>query len=394
VNRKICVVTGARAEYGQLRWVMEGIRQAPGLELQIIATGMHLSPEFGLTYRDIEQDGFRIDRKLEMLLSSDTPAGLAKSIGVGLIGSGDALEQLRPDVLLVLGDRFELLSVVVAALVARIPVAHLHGGESTGGAFDESIRHSITKMSHLHFVAAEEYRRRVIQMGEDPARVFLVGGPGIDAIKKTTLLDRTALESSLGFKLGKKNLLITFHPVTLEHATSAGQMSELLAAVEPLDDTHLIFTMPNADTDGRVLFGMVERFVAGHPNARAFTSLGQLRYLSCMQHVDGVVGNSSSGLSEVPSFGKGTINIGDRQRGRLKAESVIDCIPDRQSIAAALRRLYSPAFQATLEAVRNPYGDGGASERIVQVLRDYPLESILKKSFHDLAPENGAGDVQ
>ena len=384
MSRKICIVTGTRAEYGCLRWVMEGIRQSPALELQIIATGMHLSPEFGLTYREIEHDGFTIDRKVEMLLSSDTPTGLAKSMGLGLIGFGDALQQLQPDLMLVLGDRFEIFSAAAAAMVARTPIAHLHGGESTEGAIDEAIRHSITKMSHLHFVAAEEYRKRVIQLGEHPERVFLVGGLGIDNIRKLTLLDRPTLEASLGFMLGRRNLLVTYHPVTLEHATSCMQMAELLAALETLEDTHLIFTMPNADTDGRVLMDMVEQFVADHTNARAYTSLGQMRYLSCLRHVDGVVGNSSSGLAEAPSFRKGTINIGDRQRGRLKAASVIDCSPDRQSIGTALQRLYSPAFQATLDAVRNPYGEGGASEKVVQVLQDYPLESILKKSFHDL----------
>ena len=384
MSRKICVVTGSRAEYGLLRWVMQGIRETAGLELQVIATGMHLSPEFGLTYREIEKDGFQIDRKVEMLLSSDTPAGLAKSTGLGLIGFGDALHQLRPDLMLVLGDRFEILSAVTAALFARIPVAHLHGGEATEGAFDESIRHSITKMSHLHFVAAEEYRNRVIQLGEQPERVFLVGGLGIDNIRKLALLDRQALEAALEFKLGPRNLLLTFHPVTLENKTSAQQMEELLAALETLEDTRLIFTLPNADTDGRVLFGMIEKFVADHANARAYASLGQLRYLSCLRHVDAVVGNSSSGLAEAPSFQKGTINIGDRQRGRLRAQSVIDCDPDRQSIAAALQRLYSPAFQTALKTVRNPYGEGGASEKIVRTLRDHPLESILKKSFYDL----------
>lgn len=385
MSRKICVITGTRAEYGLLRWVMQGIKDDPELTLQVIATGMHLSPEFGLTYREIEKDGFCIDSKVEMLLSSDTPTGLAKSMGLGLIGFADALQQMQPDLVLVLGDRFEIFSAVAAAMVARIPVAHLSGGETTEGAFDEAIRHSITKMSHLHFVAAEEYRKRVIQLGEHPERVFLVGGLGIDNIKKLILLDRPALEESLEFRFGEKNLLVTFHPVTLENATSADQMTELLAALEMLDDTNLIFTMPNADTDGRILFNMIEQFVATHFNARAYTSLGQLRYLSCIQYVDGVVGNSSSGLAEVPSFGKGTVNIGDRQRGRLKAESVIDCAPDRYSIVAAIQQLYSPIFQAKLKAVRNPYGDGGASEKIVQVLKEYPLESVLKKSFHDLA---------
>jgi GDP/UDP-N,N'-diacetylbacillosamine 2-epimerase (hydrolysing) len=384
MSRKICVVTGSRAEYGLLRWVMESIREAPGLELQIVATGMHLSPEFGLTYREIEKDGFVIHRKVEMLLSSDSSTGVAKSMGLGLIGFSEALQQLQPDLMLVLGDRFEIFSAVAAAMIARIPVAHLHGGEASEGSFDEAIRHSITKMSQLHFVAAEEYRKRVIQLGEDPERVFLVGGLGVDSIKRLTLLDRSTLEASLAFELGRRSLLVTFHPVTLENATSVQQMAELLAALETLEDTHLIFTMPNADTDGRVLFDMVERFVADHANARAYTSLGQLRYLSCIRHVDGVVGNSSSGLTEVPSFGKGTINIGDRQRGRLKSESVIDCAPDRQSIIAALRRLYSPDFQARLPTLRNPYGEGGASEKIMQVLRDQSLEAILKKSFHDL----------
>jgi GDP/UDP-N,N'-diacetylbacillosamine 2-epimerase (hydrolysing) len=384
MSRKICVVTGTRAEYGLLRWVMEGIRETSGLELQVVATGMHLSPEFGLTYREIEKDGFHIDRKVEMLLSSDTPSGLAKSMGLGLIGFGDALQQLQPDLVLVLGDRFEILSVVAAAMVARIPIAHLHGGEATEGAFDESIRHSITKMSHLHFVAAEEYRKRVIQLGEQPDRVFTVGALGIDNIKKMTLLDRFSLEASLGFDLASRNLLITFHPVTLEKATSAQHMSELLAALDELEETQLIFTMPNADSDSRVLCDMIGEYVASHTNAHAFTSLGQLRYLSCLRHVDGVVGNSSSGLIEAPSFGKGTINIGDRQRGRLRAKSVIDCEPDRQSITAALQQLYSAAFQKMLKTVCNPYGDGGASEKIIRRLYDYPLESILKKSFYDL----------
>ena len=233
-------MTGSRAEYGLLRWVMEGVRNTPGLTLQVLVTGMHLAPEFGLTYRDIEQDGFAIDRKVETLVSSDTPAGLAKSMGLGLIGIGDALQQLQPDLLVVLGDRFEILAAVAAALVARVPVAHLHGGETSEGAFDESIRHSITKMSSLHFVAAEPYRRRVIQLGEQPDRVFLVGGLGIDSIKRLTLLDRPALEASLRLQLGRKNLLVTFHPVTLEDSTSGHQLTELLVALEALDDTQLV----------------------------------------------------------------------------------------------------------------------------------------------------------
>jgi GDP/UDP-N,N'-diacetylbacillosamine 2-epimerase (hydrolysing) len=349
---------------------------------------MHLSPEFGLTYREIEKDGFQIDQKIEMLLSSDTPTGLSKSMGLGMIGFGGALQKLQPDIILVLGDRFELFSAVAAAMVARIPVAHLHGGESTEGAFDEAIRHSITKMSHLHFVAAEEYRKRVIQLGEHPDRVFLVGGLGIDNIKNLKLLELSEFETSIDFKLGAKNLLITFHPVTLEKETSVKQMTELLTALESLEDTRLIFTMTNADTDGRVLINMVDQFVADHPNARAYISLGQLRYLSCVKHVDGVLGNSSSGLLEVPSFYKGTINIGDRQRGRLKAESIIDCNPDNNSITSAIEKLYSNTFQALLKTVENPYGKGGASKKIVKILREIPLDNVLKKSFFDL-PQKG-----
>lgn len=385
MTRKICVITGTRAEYGLLRWIMQGINDDPDLTLQIICTGMHLSPEFGLTYREIEQDGFQIDRKIEMLTSSDTPVGIAKSMGLGLIGFADALNELRPDLIVVLGDRFEIFAAVSAALIARIPVAHLHGGEATEGLIDEAIRHSITKMSHLHFVAAEEYRRRVIQLGEQPKRVFLVGGLGIDNIKRLKLLDRAELEASLDFKLGQKNLLITFHPVTLETATAANQMAELLAALAELKDTQLIFTLPNADTDGRVMIRMVEQFVTQHANARAYTSLGQLRYLSCIAHVDGVVGNSSSGLTEVPSFRRGTINIGDRQLGRLQAASVINCEPSRLAISAALQRLYSADFQAGLSLVCNPYGEGGASEKIIAVIKSIALDDVLKKHFYDLS---------
>ncbi len=383
--RKICIITGTRAEYGLLRWVMQGIKDDPELTLQIIATGMHMSPEFGLTYRDIEQDGFQIDRKVEMLTSSDTSVGIAKSMGLGLIGFADALHELKPDLIVVLGDRFEIFSAVSAALVARIPVAHLHGGEATEGVIDEAIRHSITKMSHLHFVAAEEYRKRVIQLGEQPDRVFLVGGLGIDNIKRLALLDRTALERSLNFKFWQKNLLITFHPVTLETATASEQMAELLAALAELTDTQLIFTMPNADTDGRVMIRMVEEFVAKHTNARAYKSLGQLRYLSCVSHFDGVVGNSSSGLAEVPSFRKGTVNIGDRQRGRLQATSVINCEPTCQSIVTAVKKLYSTDFQGSLSKAQNPYGEGGASEKILQIVKSVGLCDLLKKHFYDFS---------
>jgi GDP/UDP-N,N'-diacetylbacillosamine 2-epimerase (hydrolysing) len=381
--KKICVVTGTRAEYGLLRWVIQGIADAQDLELQIIVTGMHLSPEFGLTWREIKNDGFSISRKVEMLASSDTSVGIAKSMGLGMIGFADALAELRPDLMVVLGDRFEIFAAVAAAMVARIPIAHIHGGEATEGLIDEAIRHSITKMSQLHFVAAEEYRRRVIQLGEQPCNVHLVGGLGIDNIKRLSLLPRSELEASLNFSLGAKSLLVTFHPVTLEAETAEYQMAELLAALSELKDTQLIFTLPNADTDGRALIAMVQQFVATHANSRAYTSLGQLRYLSTVKLVDGVVGNSSSGLVEVPSFCKGTVNIGDRQRGRLLADSVINCDPERSSIGAALQTLYSNHFQAGLAAVRNPYGDGGASDKIVALIKAAKLDGILMKRFYD-----------
>ena len=384
MRRRVCVVTGTRAEYGLLRWVIEGIARSPALELQVVATGMHLSPEFGLTYREIEGDGYAIDAKVEMLLSSDSAVGVAKSMGLGLIGFADVFELLRPDVVLMLGDRFEILAAASAALVARIPIAHLHGGETTEGAFDEAIRHAVTKMSHLHFVAAAPYRQRVIQLGEHPDRVHLVGGLGVDAIRRVQLLDRAALEASLDFRFGERNLLVTFHPVTLESQSVEQQMDELLAALDTLHDTQLILTLPNADNGGRAIIRRIEGFVASHPNARSYTSLGQQRYLSCLRVVDAVVGNSSSGLAEAPSMGIGTINIGDRQRGRLRASSVIDCEPERHDILRAIQTSYSEGFRAALATATNPYGDGGASERIVRELETVDLSDLVKKAFHDL----------
>ena len=382
--KKICVVTGSRAEYGLLYWLLKEIHATPEFDLQIAATGMHLSPEFGLTYQEIESDGFKIDQKIEMLVSSDSPNGIVKSMGLGMIGFTDALTELKPDLIVVLGDRYEIFTAVSAAMIFRIPVAHLHGGEATEGLIDESIRHSITKMSHLHFVAAKEFRKRVIQLGEQPDNVFLVGGLGIDNIVKLDLLERKNFEKSIDFSLGINNLLITFHPVTLEKNTSEKQMNEILMALNELKNTHLIFTMPNADTDGRIIFKMIEDFVDNHPHAKSFTSLGQLRYLSCIKHVDGVIGNSSSGLTEVPTFKKGTINIGDRQRGRIKAESVIDCKPTTKSISDAIKKLYSSEFQQKLKTVKNPYGSGGASESIVETLENISLKTILKKKFYNM----------
>jgi GDP/UDP-N,N'-diacetylbacillosamine 2-epimerase (hydrolysing) len=382
--RKICVVTGTRAEYGLLYWLMKEIEADPDLTLQLIATGMHLSPEFGLTYKEIEKD-FTITKKIEMLLSSDTSIGISKSMGLAQISFAEAYRELQPDMVVVLGDRYEIFSAVSAAMIARIPIAHLHGGETTEGAFDESIRHSITKMSHLHFTAAEEYRNRVIQLGEHPDRVFNVGGMGIENIKRLTLLNKEAFEESIEFKLAKKNILVTFHPVTLEDSTANEQFTELLDAIDSLKNTNIIFTKANSDTDGRIINQMIDEYVAKNLHKSvAFTSLGQLRYLSALQFVDVMVGNSSSGLAEAPSFKIGTINIGDRQKGRIKAASVIDCEPEKKSIEEAFEKLYSDDFQKSLKNVQNPYGDGCASQKIIDVLKSINLSNILKKSFYDL----------
>jgi GDP/UDP-N,N'-diacetylbacillosamine 2-epimerase (hydrolysing) len=384
MKRKVCIITGTRAEYGLLYWLIKEIQEDSDLELQIIATGMHLSPEFGLTYRQIEKDGFKIDKKIEMLLSSDTPIGISKSMGLGVIGFAEAYADLKPDIVVLLGDRFEIFSAAAAAMIARIPIAHLHGGEATEGLIDEPIRHSITKMSHLHFTAAEEYRRRVIQLGESPARVFNVGGLGIDNIRKLKLMNREEFEDAIEFELGPKNLLITFHPVTLEHATAGDQFQNLLNALDELQDTKFIFTKPNADTEGRLITKMLDDYVSENSDkAIAFVSLGQLRYLSALKFVDACVGNSSSGLAEAPTFKIGTINTGDRQRGRIKADSVIDCEPDKESILTAIRKLYSKEFQNKLKDVKNPYGEGGVAEKIKKILKEVCLTDILKKRFYD-----------
>jgi GDP/UDP-N,N'-diacetylbacillosamine 2-epimerase (hydrolysing) len=381
--KKICVVTGARAEYGLLRWVMEEIHKSSELKLQLVVTGAHLSPKFGHTVDVIESDGFQIDYKVDMSLCSDTSAGLTKSMGIGMGGFADAFVELKPDLLLILGDRYEIFAAVTAAMIAQIPIAHLHGGELTEGAFDDAIRHSITKMSHLHFVAAEEYKKRVIQLGEHPDRVFNVGAPGIDSIFKLNLLARDKLEAMINFKFLKKNLLITFHPVTLENGTGSEQIDNLFKALSELKDTGFIFTMPNADTGNKVVFQKIKDFCKNQDHSKFYISLGQLHYLSCLQYVDGIVGNSSSGLIEAPSFNKGTINIGDRQRGRLRAQSVIDCEPKFASILAAFHKLFSKDFQELLATVKNPYGSKGASVAIVKILEQKSLLNLLKKSFYN-----------
>ena len=382
--KKICVVTGTRAEYGLLYWLMKEIQLDKELELQLIVTGMHLSPEFGLTYKEIEKD-FKIDKKIEMLLSSDTAVGISKSMGLAQISFSEAYQDLKPDILVVLGDRYEIFSAVSAAMIAQIPIAHLHGGETTEGAFDESIRHSITKMSHLHFTAADDYKNRVIQLGENPSKVFNVGGLGIENIKRLKLLSREEFEESINFKLNKKNIIVTFHPVTLEKSTAKDQFQELLNAIDELEDTNIIFTKANSDTDGRIINQMIDEYVSKNSQkAVGFTSLGQLRYLSALQYVDAIVGNSSSGLLEAPSFKIATINIGDRQKGRLKAESVIDCEVNKQSIINAIKKSTSPEFINLLKDANNPYGDGCASMKIIEVIKSKDLKNILKKSFYDL----------
>ena len=382
--KKICVVTGTRAEYGLLFWLMKELLLDNNFNLQLIVTGTHLSPEFGLTFRDIEKD-FIINKKIEILLSSDTPVGISKSMGLAQISFSEAYVELEPDMVVVLGDRYEIFSAASAAMINKIPIIHLSGGETTEGAFDEAIRHSITKMSHLHFTATEEYKNRVIQLGENPSKVFNVGGLGIDNIKRLNLLSKEEFELSIKFALNLKNILVTFHPVTLDERSSVEQFQELLSALDELEDTHIIFTKANGDVDGRIINSMIDKYVSENTNKSVqFTSLGQLRYLSALKHVDAVVGNSSSGLAEAPSFKIGTINIGDRQKGRIKAKSVIDCNTYKKDILSAITKLYEKPFQSSLETVENPYGDGGASKKIVDILKTVKYENILKKVFYDL----------
>ncbi len=381
VARKICVITGSRAEYGLLRWIIHDLAAAPDVELQVIATGMHLSRTFGMTVDEIERDGFAVACRVDMLLSSDTPVGTAKSIGLGVIGMADALDGLRPDLVLVLGDRFEILAAVQACLVLRIPVAHIAGGDTTEGAFDESIRHAITKMSHLHLVTNEQAARRVRQMGEDPSRVLVVGSPGLDQLVREPLLDRAALEASLGARLAARNLLVTFHPATLSATDSLDQFQALLDALDEFgDDTGIWITHPNADTGGVALTQALQAWARSRPErVHDFKSLGHKRYLSLMAQCDVVVGNSSSGLYEAPSLRVPTVDIGDRQRGRLAADSVLNCAASREAIGAAIRR----ALVLDCSATSNPYGDGHSAVRIVQALRALPITpALLQKSFH------------
>jgi len=381
---KFCIVTGSRAEYGLLMPLMKLIKKDASLQLQIVATGMHLSPEFGLTYRQIESDGFIINEWVEMLLSGDTDTAITKAVGLGMIGFSDAFRRLQPDWVILLGDRFETFASATAAHLSKIPVAHLYGGELTEGATDDAMRHAITKMAYLHFTATETYRKRVIQLGEHPKRVFNVGAIGLENIRGLKLLSKKQLEDELDFSIKNKTILVTYHPVTLEKNTAIQQMNVLLKALDSFPDANIIFTLPNADADGRIIIQLIHDYVKKNTDrAKAFTSLGQLKYLSALQHVSMVVGNSSSGVIEVPSFKIPTVNIGDRQTGRIKPASVIDAKANTKSIIEAIQKASSRAFVAFCKKVSNPYSKVNTSANILKQLKKSSRISSIKKTFYD-----------
>lgn len=382
--KKIAVVTGTRAEFGLLNPLMDEIQNDKEMQLQLIVTAMHLSPEFGYTVDEIEKKGYKIDKKVECLLSSDTAVGITKSVGLAMIGFADALNELSPDLVIILGDRTEMLAAATAAMVGNIPIAHIHGGETTEGAYDESIRHAITKMSYLHFTSTETYRKRITQLGEHPDRVFNVGAIGLDSIKNMFLLNKDEFEKSINFKLGKNNILITFHPVTLENQSAQGQFKAILDVLGSLEDTHFIFTHANSDKNGRVINQMIEQFVNENKEiAVAFKSMGQLRYLSALRHIDIVLGNSSSGIIEVPYFDIPTINVGDRQKGRILSESVIQAEPTVDAITLAHEKAVDISFRTKIKSQEQLYGSGNTVEKIMGILRNQNV-SNLKKSFYDI----------
>ena len=382
--RKICVITGTRAEFGLLRPLIELIANDNELQLQLIATGMHLSPEFGYTLNEITEAGFMVDKKVECLLSSDSSIGVSKTIALAISGFADALDELTPDLVVVLGDRTEILGAVIATAMANIPIAHLHGGETTEGAYDEAIRHSITKFSHLHFTSTEAYRKRVIQLGEHPDTVFNVGAIGLDAIKKLPLLDRASFEQAIGFKLKERNILITYHPVTLEKEAPIETFENILTALDELTDTALIFTHANSDKNGRIINKMITEYVSSHKDkAVEFKSLGQLRYLSALQYVDFVIGNSSSGILEVSAFYIPTINIGDRQKGRICNESVINSNNSLEDIKKSITFALDKTFREKIQQQELLYGNGTAAEKILQIIKEHNHISI-KKSFYNI----------
>lgn len=385
--KKACIVTGTRSEYGLLKPLIKRIKEDNELQLQLVVTGMHLSPEFGLTYKEIEDDGFQIDEKVEILLSSDTEVGISKSMGLAMIGFADAFERLKPDMVILLGDRYEIFAAASTAMVSRIPISHIHGGETTEGAFDEGFRHSITKMSYLHFASTEEYRKRIIQLGEEPNRVFNIGAIGIESIKDLKLLSKEELENSINFKINKHTALLTFHPVTLERNTSENQFEEILNALDKVDNLRIIFTKANSDTNGRIINKMIDEYVKNNEKkAVAFTSMGQLRYLSAIKYVDLVIGNSSSGIIEAPSFNVPTVNIGDRQKGRIQGNTVINCDPKEEEIIKAINLGLSDEFNNKIKSSKNPYGDGNVSLSIIKEIKELLLlDSIsIKKKFYDM----------
>lgn len=382
--KKIALITGTRADYGLLKPLIKMLLEDKSFDLSIIATGMHLSEKHGYTLNEILNDGYDVSYRVNSEINGDTAFDITLSMGATLTGVTKALEQISPEIVIVLGDRTEILSACIAASVLCIPVAHIAGGEKTEGAHDEAIRHSITKMSHLHFVATEEYRKRVIQLGESPETVFNVGALGIDSVKGLKLMSREEFEKSINFKLNKKNILTTFHPVTLEKDSAKKHMEELLAALDKLSETNLIFTMPNSDKGNSEIADLISQYVAANSDkAIVVNSLGQLRYLSALQFVDVVVGNSSSGLTEVPYFEIPTVNIGDRQKGRLAPESVIHCLPVQIEITKGILRAYDPTFIKNVKEQKQLYGDGKASEKIVKVLKNC-RQIEIKKVFYDI----------
>ncbi len=384
--KTICVLTATRAEYGLLLPVIKELQRRKDIQVKVAVTGSHLAPEFGMTVHEIEADGIFIDKKIEILLSADTPSAISKTMGLALISFADYFAEARPDALLVLGDRYEVLAVCCAAMNERIPILHMCGGETTEGAVDEAVRHSITKMSYLHFTTTEKYRNRVIQLGEHPDRVFWVGSTGVENAQKVTKLSKDELEREIGFSLGNEYAVATFHPVTLENNTAKDQIDELLSAVKEYPDITFLFTKANADADGRIINATIEEALTQIPNIRLVSSLGMRRYMNAVRHASFVIGNSSSGVGEVPAFGIPTVNIGDRQKGRIMAQSVICCAPDQKSIMAAIAKARDPKFRSEIDTAKNPYGKGEASGRIADIIENFMEDghTNIKKKFYDL----------
>ncbi len=382
--RRICIVTGSRADYGHLYWLMREVQADAGMQLQLVVTGAHLSARWGATHKTIEEDGFLIDAQVDMLLSNDTGVAACKAIGLAVIGLAEAFQRISPDLIVLLGDRFEVLAAAQTALLMRIPMAHIHGGETSEGAFDESIRHAVTKMAHLHFVANETYRQRVCQLGENPSHVFAFGAPGLDHLVRTPLADSRELEMFLKTRLDQPFVVVTYHPATLGALPPEEGARQLISALEEVQDVRIIFTGGNADPGNHGVEDLVQAFVAQHPDrAKLCQSLGQERYLGLVKIASAVVGNSSSGLIEAPALRVPTVNIGDRQKGRLKAVSVLDCAEDHTEIAAAIRKAISPEFRTTLPSVVSLYGGGAASTAIKEVLKSVDLASLRTKKFVD-----------